>query len=468
MRFIATWLMACLAWIPIHAQTVRQLTDIPAVDPVFEFPAEPFIDRLGVMAAFRAQRTSLVAVVGIVSTDGGPVQLIGEAAGSDPRFFTTNLPALSSDLQTVFFLADRNPICTGENELYRADVNGGNLTRLDGTTGCGGNPRHLDVSATTDVGVIATLSLDGYGLHTVDFDSGSLDFVIGTSPDPRPRIDANGETIASVNADGVFHVQSDGTNQELLSVGLCCTVDIDEQGRYVLVASNDDPVGLNADGNGELFLHDLADDSIAQITDTTTGGKGFPRLSGDARWAYFSSSAAYAGDPGGTEQVYRVDVASRRIERVLAGRVFGDRVREGPPFAVDLSGDRVVVAAQSDFLGTNPDGSLELFFIDFSVPPTFTVGAGSPTELTWSADPRTDTWDIVRGDLSSLAAGAGSDTDLGTVVCVEEGSVDSAASDPAIPAAGQGFFYLRRFGFAADYGANPAGGQRIASSGDCN
>ena len=153
---------------------------------------------------------------------------------------------------------------------------------------------------------------------------------------------------------------------------------------------------------------------------------------------------------------------------MLAGRVFGDILREGPPFAVDLSGDRVVVAAQSDFLGTNPDGSLELFFIDFGVPPSFTVGAGSPTELSWSADPRTDTWDVIRGDLASLAAGAGSDTDLGMVVCVEEGSVDRAASDPALPAAGQGFFYLRRFGFAADYGANPAGGQRTATSGDCN
>jgi hypothetical protein len=100
------------------------------------------------------------------------------------------------------------------------------------------------------------------------------------------------------------------------------------------------------------------------------------------------------------------------------------------------------------------------------------VEGGADTVVTWSPVPGGDgaVYDVVRGDLASLAGGA-EGVDLGDLTCIENDSADTSTSgdeDPEIPASGAGFFYLARFRLglsAGDLGVGSEDGVRAGNGG---
>jgi Bacterial TSP3 repeat len=123
------------------------------------------------------------------------------------------------------------------------------------------------------------------------------------------------------------------------------------------------------------------------------------------------------------------------------------------------------VAACHDPKSVSPDP----FFlpeIDLEVP------QATPTLVRWSTLGPGVTYDLVRGDLGALRS-IGGMVDLGVVTCIENDSTDLSNRgllDAAVPALGQGFFYLVRQtprGSGLGYGLSSAFEPRVPASGDC-
>jgi Tol biopolymer transport system component len=91
-------------------------------------------------------------------------------------------------------------------------------------------------------------------------------------------------------------------------------VSLSADGTRLAFISQADLLGTNADGNSEVFLYDVVDDHFTQVTQTT-GNNVFstdPSISGDGRWLAFTSSANLTGaNPQGTQQVFLTELAPR-------------------------------------------------------------------------------------------------------------------------------------------------------------
>jgi hypothetical protein len=92
--------------------------------------------------------------------------------------------------------------------------------------------------------------------------------------------------------------------------------------------------------------------------------------------------------------------------------------------------------------------NMELTLLGTQAVTTLRVDGGANTRLFYeTANPLADSYDFIRGDLSAIGP-SGTGIELGSVVCIENDSVDpdtAGNEDAAIPAQGQAFYYLGRF-----------------------
>jgi hypothetical protein len=127
--------------------------------------------------------------------------------------------------------------------------------------------------------------------------------------------------------------------------------------------------------------------------------------------------------------------------------------------------------------GEDIPNSQDLWLSDFDTAATIRPSAEAPTVVEWDPDPRALHYDVIRGDVAVLAAGPGNTVDLGTVVCLENDTINTntagAEADVDQPGPGQVFFFLRRWtqGVAhgqGSYGQGAGGAERVPSGGDCS
>ena len=82
----------------------------------------------------------------------------------------------------------------------------------------------------------------------------------------------------------------------------------------------------------------------------------------------------------------------------------------------------------------------------------------------------TSAYDVIRGNIGALQIVGGTQVSLGSVVCIENESTDTTTApnhrDAAVPALGQGFFYLFRVS-GGSYGTSSSGLPRVPGSGTC-
>jgi hypothetical protein len=106
-------------------------------------------------------------------------------------------------------------------------------------------------------------------------------------------------------------------------------------------------------------------------------------------------------------------------------------------------------------------------------PLTLWLEDGQETLVSWDPVTWAVHYDVIRGSLESLRV-RGSNIDLGSVTCIEEGSIDTTTTgyeDLAAPAEGQVFFYLVQFHDGqkeSAYGTETAGRARVPGPGSCN
>ncbi len=96
---------------------------------------------------------------------------------------------------------------------------------------------------------------------------------------------------------------------------------------------------------------------------------------------------------------------------------------------------------------------------------------GNGTLASWTEVPGAVSYDVIRGQLGQIVE-TQVVIDLGTVVCIENDSLDASTlgwEDAALPNPGEAFFYLVEYydGTYSSYGTESADKQRAPGSGDC-
>ncbi len=256
--------------------------------------------------------------------------------------------------------------------------------------------------------------------------------------------------------------------------------DISGNSNLVVYASEADPLATNPDHNREVFLYDAPTATRRQLTFTTSGASDRPRISRNGAWVSFRSSAPFfEPNPDGHYEPYRVSVATGIVERLGGTRCCGASLRSpeyDDTIAIDSSGLRSVFIGLGDWADQNPDRREDIYIVDQAARPMIRIGKEAPTLVSWDSEPKPLRYDVIRGDMASVRAGASGTVDLGPVVCIEDDSPDTYTAgfeDPVQPPSGHAFFYLYRgtqglFDGPGSWGQGSAGAERIAGAGACS
>ncbi|MCA9441848.1 MAG: PD40 domain-containing protein [Candidatus Omnitrophica bacterium] len=133
-------------------------------------------------------------------------------------------------------------------------------------------------------------------------------------------------------------------------------------GEKIVFESKGDWIGQNADKNQEIFLLDIASKGITQITQTADGDNTGHTVSDDGTLIAFSSKSELV-EPGGTfnPDLILYDGVAQDFDRITEINSFTVGVSDA-----ELSGDgsRILFRSSADLVGTNADAGRELFLYD--------------------------------------------------------------------------------------------------------
>ncbi len=423
---------------------LAQVTDLTGWYP-WQF--SPFPDGTGVVFSTISESGDTTNDIFKINADGtGMTQLT--PFGSESSQF----PVVSSDGQWVVFQSKGLVAGTnvdGSLELFRMRMDGTNLysiTADDDNPSYGDNDKTPRLADGSFPWIVYQSGSNKDGLNP----DGSLEiFRVRISAIPPPQ---------RLTADPVY----ESTDP-----------DISGNGNLVVYASAADPLGTNPEHNYEIFLYDVPTATRRQLTFTTSGGSGAPRISRDGAWVYFLSGAPFFEPNPNYVEPYRLLVATGVVERMGGTRCCG---ADAWDVAVSRTGTRAVFSGTDDWNGQNPDLFEDIFLVDFAARPMIRVGKSSPTLLTWDPEPKPLRYDVIRGDVANLQPGAGNTVDLGPVTCLEDDSPDTNTAgfeDAVSPFSGQAFFYLYRgtqgvYDGPGSFGQGSAGKERVAGSSGCS
>jgi Tol biopolymer transport system component len=219
---------------------------------------------------------------------------------------------------------------------------------------------------------IFTINLDGTGLTQLTHTTGGLPEEFGgcTHPsyDPsgsRILFASDRDLIPGGNADGnqeLFGMKDDGSGltQVTNTVGGFGNWDgnLANGGLVVFTSDLDLVPGSNADGNDELFAMNVNGSGLQQLTDTTGFANVAPRLTANGAIVAFRSDVDFVGNnPDHSLEVFRMNTDGSHLVQVTSSST-------GFSAPWDISPDGTTIAIESDqdlVPGSNADHDFEIF-----------------------------------------------------------------------------------------------------------
>jgi Tol biopolymer transport system component len=131
--------------------------------------------------------------------------------------------------------------------------------------------------------------------------------------------------------------------------------------KFIVVESNADPTGGNADGNYEIFLYNTHTKEWQQITDTTAPVDNHRPFTIDGKWILFDSNADFVGSNADhNRELYMARLRSSGVSFTQ----ITDTAYPVENLSGSMDGHSVVIAFSSNgdlIPGGNPDGNSEIF-----------------------------------------------------------------------------------------------------------
>ncbi len=296
---------------------------------------------------------------GLTSSGHGEIMAYDVAASSfiqitDTPTTASHYAAINGDGSRISFASTADLVpggnADGNQELFLYDRGANAFTQITSTVG-----GHTDTS-----------SLDWSG-NLVAFDS-TADVV------PGGNTDGNTELY-------VYDVQAGTTTQITSTVGGgSYAPSLSRNGEWISFQSNRDLVpGGNTDGSLEVFLYNMASATFTQVTDLVGSESYGTSIDWPGRWVAFASFNDPVGmNPDGNNELFLYDAAAGPIMQITD--------TTGPPFfymmdtAISDDGQRIAFDSFSDPTGENGDGNGEIFLATCAstlapaIPTTSTTG----------------------------------------------------------------------------------------------
>jgi len=214
-------------------------------------------------------------------------------------------PSLSGDGSRLVFqhFVINGSIANFQTQSY--DLNTNTLTTLT-------PPGGFETSAISRDGTRIAVSTANLGLRIYDTTTQSFSAVVMPAPLGFSMSGDGGRIAYESFSQGVRLLDvATGTTTIVSPAGSGFNqgATISADGNSVAFVSTFDPLGLNADGNSELFRYDVLTHTLAQITHTSGGSAQSASLSGDGSRIAFSSSADLTGaNADGNTEVFVYDL----------------------------------------------------------------------------------------------------------------------------------------------------------------
>jgi Tol biopolymer transport system component len=318
---------------------IVQLTSDPGVSFPFilEFSADGSRIGFGSETDLLGLNPDLNAETYLMARDGsGLTQLTNTTSYPPVR------PIISGQANRVIF--DSRADLVGANpghsrQVFIADANGANLRQLTSNI-------VVDVTVVNAITTDADIAGDG---EVVTFLSDADP--LGTNP---------------THAIELFTIHADGSNVRQITIGRAIEPSISGDGAFIAFSSTADFVGTNADHNSEIFRVSATglcqeggpSSGCTQLTHSTGPGNRRPSISGDGSKVAFASRQNIAGgNVDGNFEVFVVNGDGTGLRQLTATFNTIRRAR------ISADGTTVVFDGFVDPLGTNPDGSIEVFII---------------------------------------------------------------------------------------------------------
>ncbi|HYV84481.1 MAG TPA: hypothetical protein VFB49_01085 [Patescibacteria group bacterium] len=346
-------------------------------------------------------------------------------------------------------------------------------------------------NATPTTGSLTVLSLGHGGSITLGFTDNEIldgpgpDFVVFENPFFCSAVPAGAADPWSVFAEpGVVEASDDGVTFHAFPYSAAALAQVVTScSDRALVAQLQGLAGLTPSFTGNWTIPDdpLVFDVSAPGGVSGHGGDAFDLAAiglTRARFIRITDPNLAIGNPGSSEGFDLDAVVALHARPLLPGPdTDGDglpddletHLYQTNPADPDSDGDGVTDGEEVATCRDPKSASTQPFFlpeIDLEVP------EATPTLVRWSTLGPGVTYDLVRGGLGALRS-IGGMVDLGVVTCIENDSTDLSNRgllDAALPAVGQGYFYLVRQtprGTGLGYGFSSAFEPRVPASGDC-
>ncbi|MFG6433518.1 TolB family protein [Roseateles sp. LYH14W] len=262
-------------------------------------------------------------------------------------------PSLSGDGSRLVFqhFVINGSIANFQTQSY--DLNTNTLTTLT-------SPGMFESSAISRDGKLIAVNTDNLGLRFYDTTTQSFSSVVMSAPFGFSMSGDGGRIAYEGFSQGVRLLDVASGTTTIVSPagsGFNQGAALSADGNSLAFVSTFDPLGLNADGNSELFRYDVLTQTLAQVTQTSAGNAQAASVSGDgSRIAFGSSADLTGGNADGNTEIFVYDL--------LAGSFLQLTDTLGA-FSTDavLSEDGLSIAYVStmNLNGANPSGAFQVF-----------------------------------------------------------------------------------------------------------
>jgi Tol biopolymer transport system component len=324
---------------------------------------------------------------------------------TNDAFGDSHVPSINGDGTRIAFTSDANinggnP--EGNQEVFLYNSNTGTFLQITSEPFGDSNSSSISMAGSI-IGFVSTSDINGgnpEGNREVYFYNANTNTITQitneTSGLSEPsEVSGDGSTITFIsdanigggNPEGNFELYiynvNNGAIDQITSFtsGNTFAPTINEDGTLIAFMSSANINGQNPGGNFGIYLYNRGNNSFTQIVNNPTGTSETPAIDGDGhRIAFMSRANINNGNPEGNLEIYFFNNNQSLIVQIT-------RENTALSFVPSISedGSRIAFHSDGDITGGNPDGNFEIYLAD----------CGDPSDVLQAIVPTMGEWGLI-------------------------------------------------------------------------